>query len=291
MFNALWHNTDAETQRLRRDRAASTLLSINFMIDLRKRRAQTCQRRRMNPHLLIVDDEISNTILLKQILNKGFSVSTSENGLDAMSAAFSKRPSLVITDINMPVMDGLEFIRNFRKNYIGRLIPVIATCANLDNGDSALKLGADGFIKKPIAIDQLFKCINDISKNKIKLLLVDDDEDFLNYLKERLQSAFIVKIATDGEKALEIFEKEPIHILVTDLMMPQMDGIHLINVVHSKDPTLPIITLSGFDSERLLEAVQSGAENVLEKPFQMAELERMLRSVMRKYYSFFCCYI
>lgn len=245
----------------------------------------------MNPHLLIIDDEISNTILLKHILNKGFAVSTSENGLEAMSAAFANRPDLILTDINMPVMNGLEFIKNMRKNHRGRIIPIIATSIDEKNREDSLALGASGFIKKPIEINQVFQAINEVSKVRLNLLIVDDDPDFLDYLKDRFDRSFNILVATDGEKGLALFEKEPIHILITDLMMPKLNGIHLINIVRSKDPILPIITLSGFGAEKLVEAVQSGAEHVLEKPFQIKQLENMLRIIMRKYYNFFCCYI
>lgn len=107
---------------------------------------------------LIVDDELINRALLARFLPRiGFAVETAENGQEALTKAQTWHPDVVLMDMMMPVMDGMETARCLRAN-IGADRPVIiAVSANttMDSLDEIFAAGFNDFIAKPVAFDKL----------------------------------------------------------------------------------------------------------------------------------------
>ena len=102
--------------------------------------------------ILVVDDDPMMCEMLNTSLEfKGFEVSTAENGKEGLESIAFSRPDLVLLDINMPIMDGFEFLSIFRTNDKFSSIPVIVLSANDDSDDiiKALEMGADNYLTKP----------------------------------------------------------------------------------------------------------------------------------------------
>lgn len=110
------------------------------------------------PHVLVVDDEPHITQLLKNLLElEGIKVESASNVADAMSLIEKEKPSLIITDIMMPDMDGYSFIRQLRKNPETQKIKIIVLTV-LDAFEEIRKsvlLGADDYISKPFDPQEL----------------------------------------------------------------------------------------------------------------------------------------
>lgn len=108
--------------------------------------------------ILIVDDEVKACKLLKRILKTGkneYEVMTSHSGLDALEKAKSFKPTLILLDIKMPEMDGLEVlkqIRNFDKD-VG--IVMLTAIIDEDVANEAFRMGADDYITKPVQVSFL----------------------------------------------------------------------------------------------------------------------------------------
>ncbi len=102
-----------------------------------------------------------------------------------------------------------------------------------------------------------------------KILAVDDQQIFLLLLENHLREAgFTPLTASVGQEALAILEQQAVDLLISDLMMPGMDGLELIEQVHTRHPGLPIIVLTGHGSvESAVEAMRRGAYDYLEKPY------------------------
>ncbi len=82
------------------------------------------------------------------------------------------------------------------------------------------------------------------------ILVTDDDDDFRETLKHVfLGMGFSVYTAADGVEALEVFERETIHIVTTDLHMPRLQGLAVLHVIHRAAPSVPCIIISGVVSE------------------------------------------
>lgn len=109
-----------------------------------------------------------------------------------------------------------------------------------------------------------------------KILLVDDEKSFLSSLKDGLmefQKDFIVLTANNGREALKILETEKIDLLVTDLRMPEMDGLELISKVANKLSELRIIIMTAYGSASVTEKLQSmGSFRYIEKPIDFENL-------------------
>ncbi|MFA6540789.1 MAG: response regulator transcription factor [Bacteroidota bacterium] len=111
----------------------------------------------MKQKILIADDERDIIDFLKYNLDKeGFDVLTARNGTEALTLA-KKKPDLILLDIMMPEMDGLEVVRSLKKNSATANIPVIFLTAKSAEIDEVvgLELGADDYITKPVSIPKL----------------------------------------------------------------------------------------------------------------------------------------
>jgi two-component system cell cycle response regulator DivK len=107
--------------------------------------------------VLYIEDNPDNRLLVKRVLMaEGYEVDVASNAADGLHLAEDGRPNLVLVDINMPEVDGYTVTATLRKmKHLGR-VPIIALTANVMKGDKekTLAAGCDGYIQKPIDIDQ-----------------------------------------------------------------------------------------------------------------------------------------
>jgi CheY-like chemotaxis protein len=114
--------------------------------------------------VLVVDDVPSNRAMLADLLEPmGFDVRHAVDGLDALQQVQRADHDLVLMDIMMPVMDGLEATRRIRQSVAGRALPIIAVSANASSADGqrCVAAGANAFIAKPIDRDRLLEQIGE----------------------------------------------------------------------------------------------------------------------------------
>jgi CheY-like chemotaxis protein len=113
------------------------------------------------------------------------------------------------------------------------------------------------------------------------LLVVDDDRATLNLCRSGLKGlvGFKFLMAHNGREALDVLQQEPIHVLVTDLNMPVMDGFNLIAKVVCMYPQIPILVLTGLsESQHLNTPLQMGAISILSKPPRLTILMDAIRA-------------
>lgn len=120
------------------------------------------------PRILVVDDEESMCNFMEIMLRKeGYTVSTAQSARDAIGRIDAERPDLVISDIMMPEMSGIELLCEAKKKREDLHFIVMTAYASVDSAVEALKKGADDYISKPFKIDEI--------KRVIKTLLQDSD--------------------------------------------------------------------------------------------------------------------
>ncbi|MCX6548056.1 MAG: response regulator [Acidobacteria bacterium] len=113
------------------------------------------------------------------------------------------------------------------------------------------------------------------------LLVVEDDRATLSLYRAGLKGlqGFRVLTAQDGKQALDVLRREPVHVLVTDLNMPVMDGFNLIAKTSCLHPQVPIIVMTGLDeSQHLNTPLQMGAIRILAKPPRLTLLMDAIRT-------------
>lgn len=116
------------------------------------------------------------------------------------------------------------------------------------------------------------------------ILVVEDEEEIKEYMVERLQKSFIVEQAANGVEALEILQKEHVDLVVSDVMMPEMDGIELCHQIKSdiKLSHIPVVFLTAKnDTDSKIEGLKAGAEAYVEKPFSYEYLLTQIKSLLK----------
>jgi DNA-binding response OmpR family regulator len=115
-----------------------------------------------NKRILIIDDDVSFRDLLRIHLSAaGFRVQVAEDGVTGGRALLENMPDLIVSDLNMPFLDGFELLSLLRAEAETALIPVILLSGRSD-GDTmakAVELGAADFLTKPVTSEQLFESI------------------------------------------------------------------------------------------------------------------------------------
>ncbi len=141
--------------------------------------------------------------------------------------------------------------------------------------------------------------------DNLKILVVDDEINICDFLKRGLtqMGGYSVEIATNGQQAIEKIEKDVFDLVITDLMMPEMDGMSLIRLLKGVRPEIPIIMMTAYGSiETAVEAIKLGANDYITKPVDLKELllriskvhketllyqeNRLLRMEVRKRFEF-----
>ena len=119
--------------------------------------------------------------------------------------------------------------------------------------------------------------------NGTRILVVDDEPQITRVLRRSLSSkGYEVQVAEDGEEALDVFRKWNPDIVITDLFMPRMGGLELCRRIR-KTSQVPILILSVKGEERAkVEALDTGADDYLTKPFGMDELFARIRVALRR---------
>jgi two-component system, OmpR family, KDP operon response regulator KdpE len=115
------------------------------------------------------------------------------------------------------------------------------------------------------------------------ILVVDDEPQITRVLRTALTSqGYEIRVANDGEMALEIMKDWTPSLIITDLSMPQLDGVQLCRRVRAVSQ-VPILVLSVRDQERQkIEALDAGADDYITKPFSMNELLARVRANLRR---------
>jgi DNA-binding response OmpR family regulator len=117
------------------------------------------------------------------------------------------------------------------------------------------------------------------------ILIVDDEQIIRNVLKRKLEqsTSYNVFTADDGEPALEIFRKENIDLVISDLLMVRMNGIELLRNLKQIDHKVPVIIITGYGTlDDAIEAIKLGAEDFIKKPFDISEVIATIEKTFKK---------
>ncbi len=155
----------------------------------------------MFPSILIVDDEPSIVKSLKGLLiDEGFDVMTAPNGYEALKIVESDSPDLVLLDIWMPGIDGIEILKEIKATNPFIQVIIITGHGNVETAVKATKLGAFDLIEKPLSIDKVIVAIN----NALNFRRLEEEN---RYLRKKT----LAKHSIDGNSTCIIDLKQNIH--------------------------------------------------------------------------------
>jgi two-component system chemotaxis response regulator CheY len=121
----------------------------------------------MNMKILVVDDDKTTRKMVSLILkSKGYDVVTAENGMDGLQKLGTEQINLILTDMNMPYMDGIEFTKQVRTNPDTSHIPIVMLTTEADEEEKqrAFKAGVDDYLVKPATAEQIVDSMKKIIK-------------------------------------------------------------------------------------------------------------------------------
>jgi two-component system, sensor histidine kinase and response regulator len=262
--------------------------------------------------VLVVDDSATNRRITQGILSQwGMSVTLAEGGKQALeecSAALTQaKPfALLLTDLQMPDMDGFTLVEKIRERNDLAAIPIMMLSSAGQRGDGARcqKLGVSAYLLKPVRQSELrgaiLKVLSAGEQNvqlplvtrynlqaaappvSLRILVVED-----NQVNQRLAMRLLEKrghqvtLAGNGLEAVAAVEKTTFDLVLMDLQMPEMDGFEATAALREREKEmgthLPVIALTAHalkgDEEQCLEA---GMDGYLTKPIRPQELDAVL---------------
>ncbi|MBC7188625.1 response regulator, partial [Candidatus Aerophobetes bacterium] len=251
--------------------------------------------------ILIADDVKLFHIFIKQTLaSKDYELVFVERGKEVLDFVMKKNVDLLILDVELPDMNGIEVLKSVRKltqdmQSVVELkeLPVIMVTAypREEIKIEAEKLGVAGFFGKPIKRKEFKKLVEEILKegyrgeNAKKLILcVDSEPRVQRFYKGTLSDRNLqVLTASNGLEALEMVEYNRPNLIITELNLPEMDGVEMIKTIRETNPHLPIIVVSSVSEKEGSEKLKElKVEGYLSKPFKLRELKNKLILLLEK---------
>ncbi|HEX7176504.1 MAG TPA: response regulator [Pyrinomonadaceae bacterium] len=119
---------------------------------------------------------------------------------------------------------------------------------------------------------------------KTEILIIDDERSVADALKVILESeGFDVTLAASGRDGIERARQEKFRLAITDLRLPDMSGLEVLQTLRAENPGLRVILTTSYGTPKILaEAIGFGAEGTLDKPFAPSEIVRLITSVLER---------
>jgi CheY-like chemotaxis protein/signal transduction histidine kinase/HAMP domain-containing protein len=233
-------------------------------------------RRDMEPGersiLVIEDDPEFAEILAGQSRGKGFKCLIASDGESGLHLADYYQPSAILLDIGLPRMNGMSVMNRLKENLQTRHIPV-HIISGQDEIPDHKKLGALGFVRKPVNLTQLDEVFGKIetllSQPVMNLLIVEDDEVGLTSMTELLGMDDVnIITASTAAAAMDQLKKQRCDCIVLDLNLPDMPGIKFLEEVRNNEKLaqIPVIIFTGKELTKEEEILlDKYAERVIKK--------------------------
>ncbi|MEW5814620.1 MAG: response regulator [Spirochaetota bacterium] len=237
-----------------------------------------------DPRILIVDDSSSSRKLIHEIVGTITpEISEAGDGKEGFNQAQKTKFDLIITDIDMPRMNGVELCQQLKTFIHTRSIPVIMV-SNFDTEsdiDRGFEAGASAYIsKKEVAATLLEKTRKILQKSTFlrerTVLVVDDSHAIRRLVREGLSKAgFKVITAKDGKEALFYATRNSVDLILSDINMPEMGGMEFCEKIHGIHDlsAIPFIVMSTINERsRMVRILELGADAYIVKPFNIDQL-------------------
>lgn len=249
--------------------------------------------------LLVDDDELNLQVVARRLFQDGYYVATASSGPAALETMNRQRFDLVLLDLEMPGMDGLETLKRIRALSSRRETPVIMLSAHNQNSAirSCLVHGAADYLVKPLVMPLVRARIERHlaapaartdepgalePERDVRILIVDDDDLSCRLLASQLKSrGYAPSTVTSGKAALERIGRDDLDLVLLDIGMPDVTGNDILRSIRADARTkkLPVIMVTASnDVPTMLSCVDEGADGYVTKPVDIAYLHACILS-------------
>jgi len=234
--------------------------------------------------ILLTDDNKEFTQNLRDILElKGYAVLTASDGFRALDIIKTSPVDLILMDIKMPVMNGVETFKKIKQITPDTPVIMLTAFALEELIQESLQEGAFACLKKPLNFDELFATIEHAIPNGSMILVVDDDENLCRNLLDVLsKKGYRVTIAMDSTSAIEKVRKNVFDIMLLDMKLPPLNGLETYLTIRRICPNIVVVIITGFlsEMEEMIRMVRkNGVYALLEKPIDIDKLLVLLEQI------------
>ena len=248
--------------------------------------------------ILLIDDEIDLQQLVKIALkSKGHNVETANNGLEGLEKLKTMTPDLIILDMNMPKMGGLEFYQRICDGTDKPRFPVLVLTARANMEKLFKELNIDGFMAKPFEVDELLNEVDIIIekganagikigprgvRGSYHLFIIDNDLEALNKLSPVFQNAgFTVNVAQNGTDGIERIAAGVPDIVLVNLGLQDISGdlVILKLKMMAKTQDVKFILYSDMIAEKNIVNEKIGEKKGIERFVKFTNPQDLLRVV------------
>lgn len=244
--------------------------------------------------LLADDSELIHRHTVPLLRGAGYEVLEAWDGEQALALLRQQRPELLLSDVEMPRLNGYELCRAVKSDPELAGTPVVmcsslGEAADLERGFDA---GADEYLVKPVVPEELISRLHALLATRLiatreRVLVVDDSAAIRHLVADCLRrQGFVVSTAVDGKDGLAKAVAEPPELVLTDYDMPQMNGFELVLALRRDLRTrdIPIVMLTARDTERDQAKMRAARlTSYLVKPFSTDKCIALVERVLAEY--------
>ncbi len=237
--------------------------------------------------LLAEDNRMNQKVATRKLNMMGIEVDLAENGAKAVEMAQSANYDLILMDIQLPLLDGLQATRRIRDAKI--TTPIVAMTAGVMQGDreQCIEAGMNDYMSKPVKQQTMremlarycgLEATTEI-RDDLRLLLVESDSDLLNEMRDAFLKGMPTASTNTATGAVEACVKLGSllpHVLVLDLSMPGLNGEAIVEFMRSdrrfRNASVVATCAKSYDAEKQERLRAHGVSQILEKPFAVNAL-------------------
>lgn len=236
--------------------------------------------------ILVVDDDVNFCNTISKILAKrGYETSCANSGAQALQLIKEKAVDVVLMDIKMPVMNGVETYKKI-KAINPRIKVILMTAFSVEDLiKDALKEGVYAVVRKPFDAEMIINMIEKC-KNGAFVAIVDDDPNICKTMKNVLErKGYSVSTCLTGEDAICLAKEKRHDIYCIDMQLPVLNGLETYLAIKKINPEAIVMMITAHRQEMdelIQQVMKNGAYTCLYKPLDMDEVIKIIDEISEK---------
>jgi PAS domain S-box-containing protein len=271
------------------DEASERVGQAEMLLEALQRENKTLANGEKPLALIVEDSDPAINLLRMHIESAGYRIEVARNGVDAVDMAKRLRPSVITLDLQLPLKDGWQVMRELKRHPLCKDIPVVIVSI-VDEKSLGFSLGAVDYFVKPVNRDDLIRALDrvhlvgKVGSRKPRVLIIDDDRAATDLIQVILENeGYEVLKAFQGRQGVEMATRERPDLIILDLIMPETSGFNVAYQLKQIPATraIPIIILTSMDIDQTMqEQLESYVAGLMSKAtFTKRELLREISSI------------